>query len=170
MLHLIAVFISGICLGGMAYLLRKLSRNRLPSWIVPVSASLAMFGYLAFYDYSWFGHKTRLVQATQPNALIFDEKRGRSFFKPWSFVNPAVSSFMIFDGQAKTEVQNGSLIAEYFLYEFIKDPIEKQQVYMVILNCSSLERATLAQGEKVQNSRHERVTTDDPIYRQLCLQ
>ena len=58
--HLLAVFIIGLCLGGMSFFLRKVSRNRLPSWIIPVSAGVGMLGYLAYYDMAGLSLKGQL--------------------------------------------------------------------------------------------------------------
>jgi|GEM_PF-1052836 hypothetical protein len=170
MWHLLAVFISGLSLGGMAYLARKLSRNRLPTWIVPVLAALGMFGYLAVYDYTWYGYKTEQVRITQPDGqvMFFNEKAERSFFKPWSVIKPAINSFYIFDGKFKSREQDNQILVEYFMYEFIKDPIERQQVYMAVLNCTTQERAVLLQGKTAKATRYENVTTDDVFYQKLC--
>ena len=166
MWHLIAVFISGLTLGGLAYLARKLSRNKLPAWIVPIAAGLSMFGYLAFYDYTWYEHKTAQIRLTEPNPelLIFDEIRGTSFFKPWSFLHPAVNRFFVFDGKHVVSEQDSETIVEYFLYEFIKDPIERQQHYRVIMNCTQLDRVLSART----SVRHEEFTHDDLLYKTLC--
>ncbi|TDQ39367.1 hypothetical protein [Thiopseudomonas denitrificans] len=170
MWHLIAVFISGLSMGGLAYLARKLSRNRLPSWIIPVAAGVSMFGYLAVYDYTWYGYKTEQVRITQPSddLVFFGEKQERSFFKPWSVIRPAINSFFIFDGNSKTVEQDNQVIVEYFLYEFIKDPIERQQVYMAVLNCTTLERAVIPQGKTVKAAQHEKIDTSDLFYQKLC--
>lgn len=170
MWHLLAVFISGLSLGGMAYLARKLSRNRLPTWIVPVLAALGMFGYLAVYDYTWYSYKTEQVRINQPDAdiLFFNQKRERGFFKPWSLINPAINSFYIFDGKSKHREQDGEILVEYFMYEFIKDPIERQQVYMAVLNCTTQERAVILQGKTAKATQHEKIDTSDLFYQKLC--
>ena len=48
--NLAGVFIIGLCTGAFGYLLRKLSKNRLPKWIIPIAAGGGMFAYLAYYD------------------------------------------------------------------------------------------------------------------------
>lgn len=170
MWHLIAVFISGFSMGGLAYLARKLSRNRLPVWLVPVAAGLSMMGYLAVYDYTWYGYKTEQVKMVEgeDRVMFFGEKRETSFFKPWSVIKPAINSFIIFDGKFKLNEQGGETIAEYYQYEFFKDPIERQQVYLVLLNCSTLERATIPQGKTVKAAVHDKVSPDDAIYQLVC--
>lgn len=171
MWHLLAVFISGFSVGGLAYLLRKYTGNRLPTWIVPVAAGLSMFGYLAVYDYTWYGYKTEQVRLVHPSPdlMFFNEQRERSFFKPWSAINPAVNTFFIFDGNSKTTEQNNEIIVEYYIYEFIKDPIERQQTYMAVLNCTTMERAILVHGKTNKATQYERVEANDMFYQKLCL-
>lgn len=170
MWHLLAVFISGFSLGGLTFLARKLTRNKLPAWLVPVAAALGMFGYLAVYDYTWYDYKTEQVRLTQsPNeVMFFNQKRERGFFKPWSFVVAPINSFFIFDGNSKSSLQNDQVLVEYFLYEFIKDPIERQQVYMAVLNCTTQERAIIMQGKTAKASELEHVAADDIFYQKLC--
>lgn len=172
MWHLLAVFISGFSLGGLAFLARKLTRNKLPPWLVPVAAALGMFGFLTIYDYTWYDTKTEQIRLTQPanEVVFFDQKRERSFFKPWSLLAPAISSFFIFDGKFSTSLRDNEVLVEYFLYEFIKDPIERQQVYMAVLNCTTQERAIIMQGKTVKATEYEKVAADDQFYRRLCLQ
>ena len=54
---LLAIAVTGLGAAGIALLLRKLTRNKLPKWIVPLFGGLGMLGYQIFYEYSWFEHQ-----------------------------------------------------------------------------------------------------------------
>ena len=96
--HLLAVFIFGICAGSLAFLFIKISRNKLPKWLIPVSAGLGMFSYLAYYDYTWFDFKSSQLPK---GSVIVEEKRQNHFFRPWSYLLPPVSAFVVLDGTVK---------------------------------------------------------------------
>ena len=49
---LLAIVVAGLGAAGIALLLRKLTRNKLPKWIVPLFGGLGMLGYQIFYEYS----------------------------------------------------------------------------------------------------------------------
>lgn len=164
--HLIAVFIMGLCAGGIMFLLRKLSRNRLPKWLVPVSAGAAMIGYLAYYDYNWFEFKSGQMPG---DATIIATQQSKSFFRPWSFVWPSTNAFTIFDGQSKAVEQDGQVLVEYYLYTFYKDPIEGAKAQSYLMNCSLMERVAFDKKHPEEELKMEQVDYSDEMYQKLCL-
>lgn len=162
--HLLAVFIIGLCLGGIAFFLRKVSRNKLPSWIIPVSAGIGMLGYLAYYDYGWFEFKKSQLP---PQAVIIEESRENNFFKPWRYLIPTVSSFAILDGQVRENRQDGQLLVEYVRYEFINDYMERLVTQPYVLNCSTAEQLSVPNNSQTI-SKVEHVSRDSLLFKQLC--
>jgi hypothetical protein len=57
-LELIAAIVAAIASAGIALILRKLSRNRLPAWILPAAAALGLISYTAWSEYRWSGRMT----------------------------------------------------------------------------------------------------------------
>ena len=163
--HLLAVFIIGLCLGAFAFALRKFSRNRLPSWIIPVFAGFGMLGYLAYYDYNWFSLKRSQLPA---DSVIVAQDRASNFFRPWSYILPSVSSFVVLDGKVKETRQEGSVLVEYIRYEFINDHIERLESQPYILNCTTGEQLQVPQNGKQAARQVEFVTRDSLLYKQLC--
>lgn len=163
--HLLAVFIIGLCVGAFAFLLRKLSRNKLPSWIIPVCAGTGMLGYLAYYDYTWFDFKrSQLPQ----EYVVIDQDRASNFFRPWSYLVPSVSSFAILDGQFKETRQDGQILIEYIRYEFINDYIERLESQPYVINCTTGEQlAVIPSGSHVTN-KVELVASDSLVFQTLC--
>lgn len=163
--HLLAVFIIGLCVGAFAFALRKLSRNTLPSWIIPASAGLGMLGYLAYYDYTWFEFKRSQLPA---ESVVIAEARDSNFFRPWSYLAPPVSSFVLLDGKVKKTQQQGQTLVEYIRYEFINDHIERLESLPYILNCTTGEQLAVPQNSEKTRSKVEFVSKDSLLYRQLC--
>ncbi|HZJ93675.1 MAG TPA: hypothetical protein VFD09_11420 [Thiopseudomonas sp.] len=163
--HLLAVFIIGLCVGAFAFALRKLSRNKLPSWIIPVCAGLGMLGYLAYYDYNWFDLKRGQLPA---ESVVIEQDRASNFFRPWSYVLPSVSSFVVLDGEVRETQQDGETLVEYIRYEFINDYIERLESQPYVLNCTTGEQLAIRQPDNQARSRVEFIARDTLLYKQLC--
>lgn len=163
--HLLAVFIIGLCVGAFAFLLRKLSRNRLPSWIIPVFAGLGMLGYLAYYDYTWFEFKRSQLPT---ESVVVEQGRGNSFFRPWSYVMPSVSSFVVLDGKVRESNQDGNRLVEYIRYEFINDYIERLESQPYVLNCTTGEQLQVIPSDSRVKIKVELIASDSLLYKQLC--
>ncbi|MEO1190053.1 MAG: hypothetical protein AAFW60_13380, partial [Pseudomonadota bacterium] len=52
--ELIAVVVAGFAGAGVALLLNKVVGGRLPRWIIPIAAGLAMFATTIAHDYCWY--------------------------------------------------------------------------------------------------------------------
>jgi hypothetical protein len=163
--HLLAVFIIGLCGGAFAFLFRKLSRDKLPSWIIPVCAGLGMLGYLAYYDYTWFEFKRSQLP---PESVVIEQDRASNFFRPWSYLAPSVSSFAILDGKFRETRQDGQILVEYIRYEFINDYIERLESQPYVLNCTTGEQLPVMPSDSQAPIKVELITSDSLLYKQLC--
>lgn len=148
------------------FFLRKLSRNRLPKWPISVSAAAAMFGYLAYYDYTWFEFKSGQMPS---DTLIVSTQQSTSFFRPWSYIWASTNAFTVFDGRSKAAVQDGERLVEYYLYTFYKDPIEGVITKSHLMNCTLMERASFDKEKPEQTPKIEKVNPSDVMYQRLCL-
>lgn len=163
--HLVVVLIMGLCMGAFAHLIRKMSRNRLPKWLVPFFAAVGMLGYLAYYDYAWFGFKTsQLPKGTE----IVYELRKKSFFRPWSYFVAPVNSFVVYDGQHRKIELEGKELVEYYTYEFQKTPIETLVKHHNMLDCATMERGSRGEAKDNLAFHFVKIKEDDPMYKMLC--
>ncbi len=87
----IAVVFAGVGLAGIAVGLRKLSRGRLPKWIVPAVAGLGMIGTSVSLEYSWF--ESTISQMPEGTSVV-DRVETQVFYKPWTYIWPQVSGFL----------------------------------------------------------------------------
>lgn len=163
--HLFAVLIMAVCGGGLAFGLRKLTRGRVPKWLIPASAAAGMLGYLAYYDYDWYAFKLSQLPA---DAQVVAEQRDTSFFKPWRYVVPAVSGFTVLDGKHVIREQGGERLVEYIEYRFRADPVEGMDLRAFVLNCQTLERVPFDPEKGQIGSVIEKISTGDAIYQQAC--
>ncbi len=163
--NLLAVLVTGLTLGALAFALRKMTGNRLPKWLIPACAAAGMLGYLAYYDYSWYEFK--LGQLPE-GSVVIAQGRDTSLLKPWSFVHPAVDSFVVFDGKHTALKQDQQWLVEYFEYVFHKDPIERLETRAFVLNCGTRERVAFDRDTRQARGPLETISRDSPVYRSAC--
>lgn len=191
MWQLLGVFISGVAMGGVGYLVRKISRKRLGTWTIPTFAAVGMFGFLASYDYTWYETKLGLLPE---DVVIIETKRDTSFFRMWSYIKAPVSSFKFYDGNAIQDPgYRGERVMLFFIYEYVKNPLETYEVYAAIMACRSqgmgvtrLRNETIESfkggqgsiadrletlrkaGEWKNVSDFEQIALNDPLYQRIC--
>ena len=124
-----------------------------------------MLGYLAYYDYNWFSLKRGQLPA---QSVIIEQGRASNFFRPWSYVLPSVSSFVVLDGKVRGTRQDGEWLVEYIRYEFINDYIERLESQPYVLNCTSAEQLQVPHNGKSAPSKVEFVARDSLLYKLLC--
>ncbi len=163
--HLFAVLIMAVCMGGAAFGLRRLTRGKVPKWMIPVAAAAGMMGYLAYYDYSWYAFK---LSQLPPGTTVIAEKRDQSFLKPWRYAYPAVSAFTILDGKFSSQLQDHQVLVEYIEYTFRVDPIEGLDTQAFVLNCKTMERVPIDPKGHRAAGAVEQISAQDAIYRQAC--
>ncbi len=110
---------AGLAAAGIALLLRKLSGRRLPKWIIPVFAGLAMLGYQIYYEYSWFDHQ----QSRQPEgSVVISSERDEVFWRPWTYYYPMTVAFTVVDtNNLITHDTEDATLVEFMLYRFEKN-------------------------------------------------
>jgi len=59
--ELIATVFAGLGGAGIALLLRKLTKQSTPKWLVPVFAGGAMLGFQIQGEYDWYDHQASLL-------------------------------------------------------------------------------------------------------------
>ncbi len=99
-LELIATIFAGFAVAGVVMLVGLASGGRLPKWLAPVAAGLAMIGVTIASEYGWY-ERTR---AALPDGVVVAEtSRNKSLYRPWTYAVPFVERFAAIDtGSAKT--------------------------------------------------------------------
>src|SRR5690606_4044206 len=92
--HLVALGMAGLGEGGFAYLLRRLSRNRLPTWFVPALAGLGMLAYQINYEYDWAEHKQSQLPAGSVVVALEEEQQ---ILRPWTYLVPLTVGLTVVD-------------------------------------------------------------------------
>lgn len=164
--QLVAVFIFGFMFGGFAFLFRKLSKNRLPKWIIPIAAGVGMLGYQVYYNYTWYDFK--LAQLPE-RAIVLGEQRSGEFFRPWSYIYPAVNHFSFIDGEKKVFNQKGERLVQYIYFEMYQEHLDRLESQYYLMNCSKSEQVKITkEGAAELPISVESVERNSLLYQQIC--
>lgn len=142
-LELIGVIFAGIAAAGVVMLLGKALGGRLPRWLAPVAAGLAMLGVTIASEYGWYAR----TKAALPEGLVVAETvENRSFYRPWTYVVPYVDRFAALDAATMKRHAGHPQIYLAEVYFFGRwSPVSKLPVW---LDCDGGRRA-LAAGATV---------------------
>lgn len=163
---LLAIVVAGIGAAGVALLLRKLTGNRLPRWLVPLFGGLGMLGYQVVYEYSWFDHQ---LERQPPESVVVASEAGHVFWRPWSYFLPITTAFTVLDSKSvvRREVGDAS-VAEFMLYRFEKQHIDHVSNQAHLLNCQTGELLPLDAQQKPVLEQLKRIDNGGVLYQRVC--
>lgn len=168
-LELIAAIVAGIAMGGIMVLLRRLSGPRLPGWLVPAAAGLAMIAATIVSEYGWYG---RSAAALPAGVEVIDRVQSRQPWRPWTYAVPLVDRFMALDraGLRQNPAQPGLYLADVYLFVRWSAPGR----LTVAVDCPGRRSALLGPGAgfgadgEITGATWQAAGADDPLLRAIC--
>lgn len=114
--ELLATLFAGLGAAGVALALRALSRRRLPAWLVPAFAGVAMLGFQVVSEYSWFSHQKSLLP---PDVTVVRTVEETAIWRPWTFIRPQTVRFIAVrvGPGAINQINHDVVLADLFLFE-----------------------------------------------------
>ena len=169
-LELIATAIAGIATAGMVMLLNRVTGGRLPRWVAPVAAGLAMIGMTISMEYSWYSR----TLSNLPEGVVVAQpvEKSPSFYQPWTYVAPYVDRFVAADElsvRRNADLPEQRLVDLYFFGRWA--PLSKVPVLM---DCDMPRMAALVDDVKYASTGEViapdwvPMETDDPIRTLVC--
>lgn len=161
-LELIAVFVAGFAGAGGMMLLAKLARGRLPKWLIPVGAGVAMLAAAISNEYSWYDRNS----ASLPEGMVVAQTvETRAYWRPWTLLFPFTERFAAVDlGNLQTNSQDENLhLVDLYLYSRWK-PLSAVEI---MVDCGKNLRADPALGDGSPPVWRE-VDATDPIVSTVC--
>lgn len=160
--HLVALVVSGLGAGGIGFLLRRLSLNKLPAWIVPALAGLGMLGYQINFEYSWAAHKQSQLPA---DSVVVDIDKERQVLRPWTYLFPLGVGLSVVDtANIQYAEQDGQRIAQFILYRFEREYVDRLEHRPHLLNCGTADLVPVGQGA----GPLRQLERDEALYRVVC--
>ncbi len=168
-LELIGTIFAGIAVAGIVMLLGKLTGGRLPSWLTPVAAGLAMLAVTISSEYSWF---SRTASALPEGLVVAQTVEKRVFYQPWTYVTPYVNRFVAADVatmQSHPGKPDQKIAQLYFFGRW--QAVEKLPV---AFDCAANRRAMLGDGVEFDSAGDlagvdwVAAMPDDPLLEAVC--
>ena len=161
-LELIAVFVAGFAGAGAMMLLAKLTGGRLPRWLVPVGAGIAMLGTAISSEYSWYN---RTAGALPEGFAIAQSIESQAFWRPWTYAIPMIDRFVAVDqaNLRRNDQTEGLYMADLYFFGRWK-PV---QAVEVMVDCPAGRRADPALGDGSPPVWRD-VGAEDPILKTVC--
>ena len=93
--ELIGTVLAGVAMALLFWAVnRTLLKGRLPSWLTPVSAGLAMLVAAISLEYGWYDRTARTMPESFVVAQTVEEA---AFYRPWTYAVPFVTRFVAVD-------------------------------------------------------------------------
>ncbi|WP_068089005.1 hypothetical protein [Polycladidibacter stylochi] len=168
-IELIATFVAGVAGAGLVFLLNHLLKGRLPRWLAPVAAGVAMLLATISSEYGWYSR----TKASLPEGLVVAQTiESQAIYRPWTYVKPFVERFVAID-QATIQhhsAQPDLRIAQaYFFGRWA--PLNKLPI---ATDCASGQRAALSDAITFENDGTikgvdwVKAPANDPIIEAVC--
>jgi len=164
--HLIAAIFCGLAAAGIALFLRKLSRNKLPKWIIPLAVGIGMLSYQIYTEYNWYDLK--VLQLPEASEVVTTQTKA-NIWRPWTYVIPMIGAFTIIDMDS---VQFGQIqdetVAQFMLYRFERQHVDRVKNQMHLLNCTSQELIPLQDDGLPLVEELKQLEKTDPLFIKVC--
>ena len=140
-LELIAVIFAGIAVAGVVMLAGRISGGRLPKWLAPVAAALAMIGVTIASEYGWYDR----TRASLPDGVVVAETgQNRSLYRPWTYLVPYTERFAAVD--VTSAKRHAELPGQYLAEVYFFGRWSPVSTLTARLDCTGWRRAVVASG------------------------
>lgn len=138
--ELVATVFAGLGAAGIALMLRKISGQKLPRYLVPVFAGLGMLVFQIYGEYNWYSHQLSLLPK---DVVVVKAVEEQINWKPWTYIKPQISRFMAVDVKNSAANSNNTSLVLANLYLF-----ERRQAAMnvkLVIDCQAQKRANFTE-------------------------
>lgn len=163
--ELIATIFAGVGGAGIALLLRKLTRQNAPKWLVPAFAGMAMLGFQIQGEYGWYEHQASLLPEGVVVVKAVEEKAP---WRPWSYIFPQTMRFIAVDvaNSARNTVNPDLVLAD--LYFFERRSLAKRVPQVIDCHLGARSDFLKANEDSVDQPKWHSLKANDPLLTTLC--
>jgi hypothetical protein len=168
-IELIGTIFAGVAMGLIVWAVNRTLKGRLPGWLVPASAGLAMLVATISSEYGWFAR----TKATMPDGFVVAEAvEGRMFYRPWTYAKPFVSRFVAVD---QATMRTHPDLPDQRIVDLVFYGRWAQTAKIpVLFDCAAGKRADIIDGVEfadsgeVENATWFDLPPTDPVLKAAC--
>ncbi|MCW9043863.1 MAG: hypothetical protein OQK05_11020 [Pseudopelagicola sp.] len=168
-LELIATIVAGIAAAGLMMVITRASGGRLPKWLTPVAAGVAMIAATIANEYGWYG---RTADNLPEDFVIVETVESKALYRPWTYLHPFIDRFAAVDTQSVQRHEDAPAMRLADIYYFGRwSPVNKLSM---LADCAANRRAALTEGVTLNTDGTASgaawltVPLDDPLVSTLC--
>lgn len=167
--ELIGTIMAGVAMALIFWAVNRLLKGRLPSWLMPVSAGLAMLIATISSEYGWYDRTARAM----PQGLVVAQTVEESaIYRPWTYAKPFVTRFVAVDQSSiRTHPkQPNQRIVDLVFY----GRWTRTAKIPVLFDCGTAQRADIVDGiefgddGEVIGAEWIKVSKTDPVLKTAC--
>lgn len=145
--ELIGAIVAAIGMAGVLLLLNKLLGGRLPRWIVPAGAGLALVGVTILLEYGWYG---RVAGGLPEGVEIVWEDRAPQALRPWTFAVPMATQVIAADTRQVTQHPANPALRMLPVYRFARwRPTEQG---LMVVDCANRRQVLVTEGVAISDA------------------
>lgn len=165
--NLVATVFAGLGMAGVALILRMMSRNKLPKWLIPVFAGAGMLACQIYIEYSALD----LIKSRLPEGTVVVETETESMvWRPWTYLVPLKTAFTALDVKNldRRELDTGEQVVRFMLYRFEKRHVTQAHPQGYLLNCANREVIRLDEQGRPAEVLTEGLAAGDRVHDLVC--
>ncbi len=169
LLEFIAAIALGLGTAGLIMALNLATGKRLPAWLMPASAGLAMIGFMVYMEYSW---ADRTKSGLPEGVEVAVTGSSTMWYRPWTYIRPLDLRMIAVDTRrnrtnpaAPHKVMTTVILMERWM------PVRE---IPVVYDCAGHRRADLhagvelAEDGQLTGADWRRLEPDDPALSAAC--
>lgn len=161
--ELVGTAVAGLAAAGLMWALNRGLGGRLPRWLIPAAAGLAMLAATISSEYNWYDR----TRSNLPEGLeVAQTVQNRAFFRPWTYVHPFVHRFVAVDVPTIKTVDAAKGVQSADLYFFSR--WQAPQGVPVLFDCVGHRQAPLHAGQGIETAQWADVAADTPVMKRIC--
>ncbi len=167
--ELVGTLMVAVAAAGLAHMLMRAARGRLPGWIVPATAGGAMLTFVIWMEYSWAG---RIIEQLPEEATVASMNKTTAWFRPWTYIAPLTTRMTVIDHRFdRANPEFPGIVITRLVLMGRWDPARPVPV---VFDCTSGRRADLRDTVKfgddgaIEGASWWRLPDDDPLLRAVC--
>ena len=169
LLEFIAAIALGLGTAGLILALNLVTGKRLPGWLMPASAGIAMIGFMVYMEYSW---ADRTIAGLPDGVVVTGQSSESSWFRPWTYAKPLTLRLVAIDTRRnRTNPSQPDNIMTTVILMGRWMPIRE---IPVVYDCTSNRRADLHadvrfdDDGRLQNADWRQLDNDDRAFQVIC--